>query len=201
MSWYRIVPIIALLFWLSPLAGCNKKKTPPPKELASLTPDQACKHFFGRVKTCSATINRIKADKLGLEGPRREVFLRQVGQQVKRAFSDLDRLCERYALKTRKQQTDMDRCYRERTCEAFGQCFVHMADAEMPGPGGKGAGNLEELRKQLRELKSTRLRRLKPKPRPKDTSHGHMHRPKPKAKTKPRPAPQTTPEPMLKTKP
>jgi hypothetical protein len=187
MWWIRTV--LAVLLALPTVGSCRKKKKPPPRELASLKPDQACKHFFRRVKTCAASINRIKADKLKLKGPRRATFLRQLAEQVSQAFSNLDLLCERYALKTRKQQTDMDRCYRERTCEAFGQCFVQMADAELSGPGGKRARTLEEIRKQIRELKDSRLRR------PGGAPHGHMHAPKP------RPMPKTKPKPMLETKP
>jgi len=192
MSWHRIVPIIALLSWLSPLVGC-KKKTPPPKELASLKPEQACKHFFGRVKTCSASINRIKADKLGLKGAQRAAYLRQVGKQLSQAFSNLDLVCERYAVKTRKQQTDMDRCYQERTCDAFGQCFVQMADAEATGFGGMGAGALEELRKQIRALRS------KQPPdqgmRPDGAPHGRRLEGKPKKKpmSSPKGKPKPTP--------
>ncbi len=194
MSWYRIVSVVAVLCSVSPLGGCKKKTPPKPKELASLKPHEACKHFFGRVKSCAPAINRIKADKLGLKGGQREAYLRQVGQQVKRAFSNLELLCERYAIKSRKQQTDMDRCYRMRTCERFGQCFVKMADADITGPGGKGVDPLKEIRKQLQQLKKMRLRRPGQGLRPGEMApgsgqgqghRGHMHAPTPK--TRPRP--------------
>jgi len=184
----------ALLVALCALAGCKKKQTRPPRNLASLTPDQACKHFFSRVKTCAPSINRIKADKLELKGTHRKNFLRQLGEQVDRAFLNLDRLCERYAVKSRKQRTDMNKCYRARTCRAFGQCFVELADADLRGSMGVGPATLKEIRKQLQGLKR------RPGRQPGGAPDGHMHAPAdPNARTKsyPRPTPGT----MSKSRP
>ena len=85
--------------------------------LAALSPDQACKHFFGRVKACASSINHIKAVKLGLKGAQRTSYVRQRTEQLNRAFSNVDLLCERYERKARKQRTDMNKCYRQTSCE------------------------------------------------------------------------------------
>jgi hypothetical protein len=173
---------MALMLALFAAAGCKERRKPRPKELASLSPEAACRHFFARVRTCSGSITRIQADKLGLRGPQRQAFLRQRQDHLARAFRAPGLICERYALKTRKQQTDMDRCYRERTCDAFAECFVQMADAEVSGQGGKLS--LPELRKRLQELKRTRPPGPKssPEPRPGPT-------PKPMPKPRPEPKP------------
>jgi hypothetical protein len=165
---------MALLLVLPAVPACKEKRKPRPKELASLGPEEACRHFFARVRTCSGPITRIQADKLKLRGPQRQAFLKQRQDQLARAFRAPDLICERYALKTRKQQTDMDRCYRERTCNAFAECFVQMADAEVSGQGGKLS--VKELRKRLQELK-----RIRP--------------PGPKSSPKPRPVPTPRPKP------
>lgn len=178
MIGYRLTLVLLCVGVLGPQPGCKKKKAPPPKELASLEPRQACKHFFGRVKRCADTINELQADRLKLEGAQRRGFLQQVGMRLKRSFSDLDRLCERYAQKSRKQQHDMDRCYRERTCDGFARCFVQMADAEVKG---MGANPLQDLRKQLEQLKQGR--------RPQQ-GHGHMHSHGPQPRPRPRPQPR-----------
>lgn len=157
MSALRILLVLALCGAPSALGGCKKKKSPP-KELASLSPEQACKHFFGRVKRCAASISRLQADKLSLKGEPRAAYLQKMHGQLKRSLSNLDLVCQRYALKTRKQQTEMDGCYRERTCDAFAQCFAKMADADVQGPGGQKARSLKELRKRLEELKKLRPR-------------------------------------------
>ncbi len=180
--------------------GCKKKKKPP-TELASLSPTQACKHFFRRVKECANDINQIKADKLGIKASQRALFLKRLNERLKRTFSNPDLLCERYALKTRKQQTDMDKCYRERTCGAFAQCFVKMADADVGGSGMQGANTLLELRKRLKQLKSLRLRK------PGAPHHGHMHAhgprpgPHPKGMTPARPAPRPRLRPQPRPRP
>lgn len=171
MFGYRVAIMVWCLGMLGPLAGCKKKPPPPPKELASLEPRQACKHFFGRVKRCADTINGLQADRLKLKGAQRRRYLREVGGRLQRSFSNLDLMCDQYAQKTRKQLQHMDRCYRERTCDGFARCFVKMADAEVKG---KGANPLQDLRKQLQQLKQGR----RPPPGP-GQMHGHGPGPRP----------------------
>ena len=195
MSPNQFVPFIALLFVLCPLGGCKKKKKKPPSDLAALSPDQACKHFFGRVKACASSINRIKAGKLGLKGAQHRSYVRQRTEQLNRAFSNIDLLCERYEKKARKQQTDMNKCYRQTSCEAFGQCFVKMADADPMSGGGVGPGSLQKIRKKLLQLKNKRPGR------PGGHSHGHMHAPGPGPAAMTKPPPRPTPRPMTKPRP
>ncbi len=154
-------------------AGCKKRETPPPKELLSLTPGQACKSFFRRVGSCAQSINELKADELGLDGGQRTVFLRKVNDRLRRSLEDLDLVCARFAKKARQQQADMDRCYRKRTCAAFATCFVKMADSEVHGPAGNRARTLQELRKRLRKINRLRSPGLGPRNGPMGTGAGH----------------------------
>jgi hypothetical protein len=188
----RLLLLVALC-GLLPLAGSCKKKKKTPRELASLSPDQACKHFFRRVKQCATPIHQLQADKLELKGPKRASFIRMRDRQLRESLSKLDLVCERYSLKTRKQQTEMDGCYRERTCDAFARCFTKMADADLRGPGGQKARTLQELRKRLQELKKLRLRKPGAGPGRPPSGLGHKHGPRPGAMLKPKP--MTRPKP------